>query len=228
MPQPQTFLFPSIASVLAQNVDFKEHVDFKKHVASKDHAPDSSSGPLPDWASEWYRINCLQSSSPLPNVFEQAFIVALNTKDINPSLHILKHTHEEQETATIETAQVAQAVQVQVQVKMQAVQTSNPARCSLAPIPETDTEVPTLSLPPPVLPIISGTPASQPIAPTHKQTSSISTTERKADRKYWDMPEWNYITNRIARSLQRKEIAKKAKEEKALEEESSDGGMVVA
>jgi hypothetical protein len=33
------------------------------------------------------------------------------------------------------------------------------------------------------------------------------------------MAEWNYITNRIARSLWRKEMAEKAKEKKTLEEE---------
>lgn len=109
MPPPQTFLFPSIASVLAQHVNFKKPVDSKKNFASKDHASDTSSGLLPNWTSEWYRNNCLQFSCPLPNLFEQDFTEAFNTKDINPSLSIAKHAEEEQEAATIETAQVAQA-----------------------------------------------------------------------------------------------------------------------
>jgi hypothetical protein len=41
------------------------------------------------------------------------------------------------------------------------------------------------------------------------------------------MPKWNYITNRIARSLRRKEMAK-AKEKKTLQEESSEGEAMIA
>jgi hypothetical protein len=197
----------------------------KNMLPPKTNPLDTSSGPQSAWASEWFRIHRVQSSGPLPTVFEQAFTVVLNTKDIHPNLHMSEHTWKEQETATIETAQ---AVQVQVQVKMQAIQTSNPSRGSLAPISEANTDVPALSFPPSALPIRSVTPASSPIAPTHKQASSISSEERQPKRKYFAMPEWNYITNRIARSLRRKEMANKAKEKKVLEEESSEGEAVVA
>jgi hypothetical protein len=204
---PAHSVFPSIASVLAQ------HVDSKEHVASKDYPLDASSGPLSDWAREWFRINCLQSSTPLPNVFEQAFTVALNTKDINPNLHIPKHTQEEQETATIEATQVAQAVQVQVQVNMQAIQVSNATNGSVVPSLIADTDVPALLLPPSVLPIISVTPASPP-------TTAISTTtaERQPNGKYLSAPEWNYITNIKAQCLRRKEMAKKGTDKKTREE----------
>jgi hypothetical protein len=210
-------VFPSIASVLAQHVDFKEHFD------SKDHPLDTSSDSLPVWVREWLRIhNSVQSSAHLPNVFEQAFTVALNTKDINPNLHIPKHIQEEQETAIIETAQVAQAVHVHVQVKLQAIQASNATNGSLVPSLIADTGVPTSSLPPSVLPVISITPANPPIAatsaPTHKQASSISTAERQPNGKYLSVPEWNYITNIKARSSRRKELAKKTKEQKTREE----------
>jgi len=201
-------VFPSIASVLAQHVDFKEHFD------SKDHPLDTSSDSLPVWVREWLRIhNSVQSSAHLPNVFEQAFTVALNTKDINPNLHIPKHTQEEQETATIEATQVAQAVQVQVQVNMQAIQVSNATNGSVVPSLIADTDVPALLLPPSVLPIISVTPASPP-------TTAISTTtaERQPNGKYLSAPEWNYITNIKAQCLRRKEMAKKGTDKKTREE----------
>jgi hypothetical protein len=208
---PANPVFPSIASVLAQHVDSKEHVN------SKDHPLGTSSGPLSDWAREWFRINCLQSSPPLHNVFEQAFTLALNTKEIHPNLRMPEAAQEEQEIA-----HVAQAVQVQVQVKMQAIQVSNATNGSLVPSLIADTDVPALSLPPSVLPIISVALASPPTTatsgPTHKQASSISTAERQPSGKYLSLPKWNYITNIKAQSSQRTELAKKTKEQKTREE----------
>jgi hypothetical protein len=234
---PAKPVFPSIASVLAQHVDSTGHVASKRHVASKDHPLDTSSDFLSvwaEWAREWVKIhNSVQSSAPpLPNVFEQAFTVALNIKDIHPNFHMPEAAKEEQETAIIKTARLAQAVQVQVQVKLQAIQVSNPACCSLAPILEADTELPALSLPPSVLPIILVIPATPPIAvtsaPTHKQASSISTAERQPNEKYLSVPKYLYHEYE-AGFLRRRELAKKTKEMKIREEKrSSQGEAVVA
>jgi hypothetical protein len=174
---PPHSVLPSIASILAQHVDSKD-----------DPLPSSSDSP-PIWR-EWALTHSrVQSEPPLPNVFEQAFTLARNTKDIRPYLHIPEYSlvsnseadHEEHETAIIEIAQVAQAVRVQL--RLEAIQASDPAISYPGPSLKADAEISALSLPPPIIQVTPATPDPTPnTTATSVRTSKQEISKISAER----------------------------------------------